>query len=194
VSLVKNNSETDWTEWVQRITARDPDSETELVRRYQNGITLIIRRIVNNESVTKDISQETFKIALEKIRDGDLRDPEKLSGFISSVARNLAKAYMRKMRRSTSQEEIDMAERIQDPRPDQFEELWRKERAKLVLQTIYELKIERDREVLYRYYIAEEDKAHICADLGLTSQQFNSVISRALKRYKELYLKRLSKL
>ena len=41
--------------------------------------------------------------------------------------------------------------------------------------------------------IAEEDKERICADLGLTSMQFNSVISRALKRFKELYLKRFGK-
>ena len=42
-------------------------------------------------------------------------------------------------------------------------------------------------------YPYEEDKDQICADLGLTSHQFNSVIFRALKRYKELFIKRFGK-
>lgn len=191
--MVRATSETDWVEWVRRIILCDTDAEMELVRRYQDGISIIIGRIVNNESVTEDLSQETFKISLEKIRDGDVRDPERLSGFICGIARNLAIDYVRKMRRSMNQEEIGIAEQIRDPQPDPFEKLWQKERGQLVRQLIKDLKVERDREVLYRYYIVEEEKSIICADLGLTSQQFNSVISRALKRYRELYLKQFDK-
>jgi RNA polymerase sigma-70 factor (ECF subfamily) len=183
-------NETDWLEWMQRITAGDADAEAELVRRYKNGIAIIISRIVHDESVTEDLSQDTFRIALEKIRKGDVREPERLSGFICGIARNVAIDHIRRKQRATHQEEIGNAEQIPDPQADQFEQLWRKERAEIVRQTIKELKVERDREVLSRYYIAEEDKEQICADLGLTSQQFNSVIFRALKRYKELYLKR----
>jgi hypothetical protein len=47
--------------------------------------------------------------------------------------------------------------------------------------------------MLFRYYIAEEDKDQICADFGLTRDQFNRVIFRALKRYKELYVKLVGK-
>jgi RNA polymerase sigma-70 factor (ECF subfamily) len=193
VNVVEASNQTEWLEWVQRITTGDADAEAEMVHRYKNGIAIIIGRIVHNESATEDLSQETFRIALEKIRGGDVREPERLSGFICGVARNVAIEYVRRMQRATNQEEIDNAEQILDPQPDQFEQLWRKQRAGIVRQTINELKVERDREVLFRYYIAEEDKDQICADLGLTSQQFNSVIFRALKRYKELYIKRFGK-
>ena len=178
---------------MRRIIAGDADAEEDLVRRYKDGIAIIIGRIVHNQSATEDLSQDTFRITLEKIRDGDVREPERLSGFISSVARNVAIEYVRRMRRLMNQEEIGNAEQIRDPQPDQLEQLWRKERAAIVRQVIGELKVERDREVLLRYYIAEEDKDRICADLGLTSLQFNSVISRALKRFKELYLKQFGK-
>jgi RNA polymerase sigma-70 factor (ECF subfamily) len=46
---------------------------------------------------------------------------------------------------------------------------------------------ERDIQVLFRFYLAEHDKKQICADLGLTSMQFNLVIHRARERYRELY-------
>jgi RNA polymerase sigma-70 factor (ECF subfamily) len=191
--VVEASDKTEWLEWVRRITAGDADAEEELVRRYQDGIAVIISRVVHNESITEDLSQETFRIVLEKIRDGDVRDPERISGFICGVARNLALDYVRKMRRLTNQEELGTAEQIRDPRPDQYEQLLNKERAEIVRQVISKMKVERDREVLFRYYIAEEDKDQICADLNLTSHQFNSVIFRALKRYKELYIKRFGK-
>ena len=193
MNVVRASNQTDWLEWMRRIIAGDADAEEDLVRRYKDGIAIIIGRIVHNPSVTEDLSQDTFRITLEKIRDGDVREPERLSGFISSVARNVAIEYVRKMRRLMNQEEIGNAEQIRDSQPDQLEQLWRKERAEMVRLVISELKVERDREVLLRYYIAEEDKERICADLGLTSLQFNSVISRALKRFKDLYLKRFGK-
>jgi RNA polymerase sigma-70 factor (ECF subfamily) len=52
---------------------------------------------------------------------------------------------------------------------------------------IDELPTDRDRQLLFRFYIAEDDKERICADLGLTSLHFNRVLHRARERYKELY-------
>jgi RNA polymerase sigma-70 factor (ECF subfamily) len=193
MNVAKPDKETDWLEWMRRIMAGDADAEAELVRRYNGGITVIIGRIVQDESATEDLSQDTFTLVLEKIRDGEVREPERLSGFICGVARNLAIEYVRRLRRATNQEEIDKAEQIRDPQPDQFEQLLRKERAALVRQMLDELPVDRDRDILFRYYIAEEEKDRICADLGLTSLQFNSVIFRALKRYRELYLRHFGK-
>ncbi len=193
MNVVSASNNTEWLEWMRRIVAGDADAEEDLIRRYQDGIAIIIGRIVHNPSVIEDLSHDTFRITLEKIRHSDVREPERLSGFIISVARNVAIEYVRRMRRSLNQEEIGNAEQIRDPQPDQFELLLRKERVEIVRLVISDLKVERDREVLFRYYIAEEDKDRICADLGLTSLQFNSVISRALKRFKELYLKRFGK-
>jgi RNA polymerase sigma-70 factor (ECF subfamily) len=191
--MIKASGETNLIEWVRRIEARDADAESELVHRYRDGIAIIINRIVRNETVTEDLSQETFKIVLEKMRDGSVREPERVSGFICSVARNLAIEHTRRMRRTASIEDIDEAGRINDPQPSPVDELLRREKARMVRQTLAELKNNRDREVIFRYYIAEEDKARICADLGLNSQQFNSVIFRALRRYKELYIKQFGK-
>ncbi|HKQ05071.1 MAG TPA: sigma-70 family RNA polymerase sigma factor [Blastocatellia bacterium] len=190
MNLVRTNKDDDWLDWLRRVMAGDADAETELVERYKDGIAIIIGRVVRNDAVTDDLSQETFRIVLEKIRRGEVRDPERLSGFICSVAENLALDYVRRLRRKVNQEEIGEAEQIRDPRADQFAALLQKERGAIVRQVIDELKVERDREVLFRYYIAEEDKERICADLKLSSRQFNSVRFRALNRYRELYIKR----
>ena len=183
------SNETELADLVRRIIAGDVRAEEEVVRRYRDGVSIIIRKIVQSQSITEDVFQETFKKALEKIRHGDVREPERLSGFICSMAKNLAIDYVRKERRATKETEIEKPDQIADPAPDQFEMLYRKERAAIVRQVIDEMKVKRDREVILRYYIAEEGKDQICADLGLTRGQFNGVIFRALKRFKELYEK-----
>ena len=50
-----------------------------------------------------------------------------------------------------------------------------------------ELKNERDRDILSRYYIADQDKDAICRDLQLSDLHFNRVLFRARQRYRELY-------
>jgi len=62
----------------------------------------------------------------------------------------------------------------------------RREAAETVQQLIAELGSERDREVLLRFHVAEEEKETICADLGLTTLQSNVVLFRARQRFKEL--------
>lgn len=189
MELVITKSETELTELVRRIVAGDSAAEDEVVRRYRHGVCVIIDQIVRNPSATEDVSQETFKIVLEKIRHGDLREPDRLSGFICSVARNAAIDYIRRARRSNSREETSNAENIADHAPSPLERILHEERARIVRQLILELKVERDREVLFRYFIAEEDKDKVCLALGLTRIQFNSVIYRALARFKELYMR-----
>ena len=191
VNLVGTNSGAEVVEIVRRIIAGDSTAEVEVVRRYRQGVAVIVDHIVRRESATEDVSQETFKIVLEKLRRGDLREPERLSGFVCSVARNVALDYMRRARRFRNREEAGNAEHIPDPAPSQLEEVLKQEKAGVVRQIINELKVERDRLLLFRYYIAEEDKDRLCLDLGLTRTQFNNVIYRALLRFKELYIRKV---
>lgn len=179
---------------VRRITAGDSTAEPEIIRRYERGIAVIIDNVVRNQSATEDLSQETFKIVLEKLRRGELREPERLSGFVCSVARNAAIDYIRRARRSNLREEIGSAEHISDTAPNQLEQMLAKERSEIVRQVIGELKAERDRDVLFRYYILEEAKDEICSHLGITRIQFNNIVYRALGRFKELYMRKVGDL
>src|SRR5262249_19113309 len=154
---------------VSRIMAGERQAEAELVERYSRGVSIIIRREVGNAAAAEDLYQDTFRIALEKIRQGDVREPEKLSGFLCSLARNLIIDYFRRASRTKSLTAVEEAEPLSQAAPSQLEELLRKEKAKIVRQVINELKSDRDRQVLFRFYIAEEEKEQICADLGLTA-------------------------
>jgi RNA polymerase sigma-70 factor, ECF subfamily len=185
--LVTNDNNMELGEIVSRIMAGDPEAEEELISRYSHGVSVIIDQIVRSASAAEDVSQETFRIALEKIRRGDVRQHERLSGFICGVARNAAIDYVRRARRTTNLEDVGNAEDIPDPAPNQLDEMMSREKALIVRRVIGELNRNRDSDLLFRYFIAEEDKDSICADLDLSRIQFNSVIFRARARFKELY-------
>jgi RNA polymerase sigma-70 factor (ECF subfamily) len=189
INLTTKNSDTELADIVKRIMAGDSAAEEELILRYSHGVAVIIDRIVRSHAAAEDVSQETFKIALEKIRSGHVRQPDRLSGFVCAVARNTAIDYVRRVRKTLPLEDGLNAERIPDSAPSQLEEILNREKAAIVRRIINELKIKRDRDVLLRYFIAEEDKNKICADLDLTRTQLNSVIFRASARFKELYVR-----
>jgi RNA polymerase sigma factor (sigma-70 family) len=89
------NTETALADLVRLIIAGEARAEEEMVRRYKMGVSMIIDRIVRSRSVTEDLSQNTFILALTKVRRGDVREPERLSVFICTLARNVAIDYIR---------------------------------------------------------------------------------------------------
>ena len=168
---------------VQRIVDGDRTAEAELVARYARGIRLIISRASSDRSAIDDLCQDTFRITLEKVRRGEVRDPDRLSGFICSVARNLVVDHFRRAARTADAAIPDTP----DPAPDPLDRLLARERAKSARAVLDELGSERDRQILLRFYVAGDSKEDICADFGLSSLHFNRVLFRARERYRELY-------
>lgn len=175
------------SELVSRIRAGDQQAEVQLVECYSSVVMSIIRREVGATALADDLYQESFCIIIEKVRRGDVREAEKLSGFVCGVARNQVIKHFQRTARQRNLARTEDADSISHPAPSQLEQLLQREKADIVRQILKEMTNERDIQVLFRFYLAEHDKKQICADLGLTSMQFNLVIHRARERYKELY-------
>lgn len=179
---------------VEGIRAGDARAEDELIARFGEGISFLLRRWTRDRATAEDLYQETFRLALEKIRKGEVREPEKLGGFLQSLAKNLSLAhYRRGAVRETREEDLDgVAARFAGPEPDeQLGRLLRAERSVLVRQVLAELKSDRDRQALFRFYISEEDREQICADMGLSGTELNMVLFRARRRFRDLYERRV---
>jgi RNA polymerase sigma-70 factor (ECF subfamily) len=172
---------------VERIRAGERSAEQELVERYSRGVSFVIRQLVKDRDAVDDIYQETFRLVLEKIRAGVVREPERLSGFIASIARNLVTEQFRRVSRRRLREEPEADQPIASPSPSQLEGLLREEKNSLVRRVLASLSSDRDRKILYRFYLADDDKDEICADLGVTNLHFNQILCRARERYKKLF-------
>ena len=78
---------------VQRIEAGESAAEAELVERYSPGLRFLLRRWTRDASVAEDMHQEAFRLAIEKIRGGELREASKLQGFLRALAQNLSTRF-----------------------------------------------------------------------------------------------------
>ncbi|MFL6292633.1 MAG: RNA polymerase sigma factor [Thermoanaerobaculia bacterium] len=176
---------------VRRIASGDAAAEGELFARYSRGLLYLLRRLA--PEMAEDLHQETFRIVLERLRRRELDEPEGLAGFLRGTARNLVIAERRKAaRRRTEADDEELAQAVH-PAPGQLSAVLLDEEAETVRQLIRELPTERDRQLLLRFYVTEEDKESLCADLGLDSLHFNRVLFRARQRFKELLLERRKK-
>ncbi|HWC65287.1 MAG TPA: hypothetical protein VG777_04325, partial [Thermoanaerobaculia bacterium] len=106
---------------------------------------------------------------------------------LSSLARNLAIEHFRRIAKHPSAGPPD-PEALAAPEAGPLDALLRSERAAITRKVLSEPPSDRDRQILYRFYLAEEDKDRICRDLSLTSLHFNRVLFRARERYRALYL------
>lgn len=182
----------------RRVAAGEREAEVELVARFRRGTGLLLRRHCRSAADAEDLLQETFRLAIVKLRAGELRDFAGLPGFIARLARNLAIEHYRKAgrRRTTAASDVleEVVEAAAEPGaagfPGPLGELLEREKAALVRQVITELGTDRDREVLYRFYIAEEERGAIADDLGLSGLQLSRVLHRARERYRALYVER----
>lgn len=179
------------TDLVRRIQNGDPQADDEFIRRYQRGVTVIVTRASRDRLPVEDLCQDVLSTALERIRAGAVRGPERLSGFVAGLARMTVLDHFRK---EATRAAIDA--RIQAPAQASpataLDQLLREEAALLVREVLGELESDRDREMLFRFYLAEQDKAQICRDLQLTPLHFNRVLFRARERYRALYRERIA--
>ena len=157
-----------------------------MIAQYGKGLLLMLRKRTNNAVWADDLYQDTFALVLQKIRTGSVREPEKLAGFIHQIARNLLIRDSRVEKRRGGEGDQSLADLINCHRNPLFQ-LEKKQLAKLVRQVLAGMKQERDRRILYSFYINEEEKGEICHDLGVDPAHFDVILHRARQRFSELW-------
>ncbi len=176
---------------VEQITKGQAQAEQELVSRYWRGLYFILNRRTSNPALAQDLAQETFIVVINKARNGEINNPSALSAFIRQVGTNLLIAHFRKEKRRATDSSADFEMEIPDDSPDFYRILQSEEINQTVRQLIEEMKVDRDREILRRHYIYEQEKSEICNLLELSPEHFDRVLHRARGRLKQIILHHL---
>jgi RNA polymerase sigma-70 factor, ECF subfamily len=155
-----------------------------LIAKHYTGLRLLIQRRTGDTESAADILNQAACTAWEKWQSGQVRRPEEIGGYIFQVAMNLLRNRRRRV--------VERADRHVDSEvlghlPDDASDRWlEKKIAARVKRVLQELPSLRDREILVRFYLHEEEKDAICRDLALEADQFDKVLHRARGRLKEL--------
>jgi RNA polymerase sigma-70 factor (ECF subfamily) len=179
-----------WAELVERIRQEDPTGMEELYRIFARGIRFYLCRQLGPQELD-DRVHDTFLIVVQAIRRGDLREPERLMGFVRTVVRRQVAAHIDDLVHSRREEvEIDVNSRLPDRSWNPEQSLASRENIALMRRVLDSLS-QRDREILVRFYLQEESQDQICREMELTETQFRLLKSRAKARFGELGKKKL---
>ena len=128
----------------------------------------------------EDFLHEMLAIVVEAIRNGDLRDPAALPGYVKGVVRRQgALCIVRKAnarRRLVNAGSFIAASAPSGTNPEA--ELLSQERADLMRRGLGCLS-KRDCELMTRFYLREQPFRQICEEMNLTETQFRLFKSRA---------------
>jgi RNA polymerase sigma factor (sigma-70 family) len=173
-----------WPTLVERIQAGDPDAMSELYRLFGRGIRFLLCRRGGPQDLD-DRMHDTFLIAFQAIRRGELREPSRLIGFVRTIARRSAANEIRRTIK-VRKEYLDFdCQFLPDTRANPEKDLMLREQGDLLRLALDTLCV-RDREILRRFYVEEEHPDRICEEMKLSVTQFRLLKSRAKARFVEV--------
>jgi RNA polymerase sigma factor (sigma-70 family) len=112
-----NSTANQWTVLVGRIRSGDSAAEEELVHLFQRSIFTIAAVRTRDREAARDLTQDVLIAVLTAVRNGQVRETEKLSAFIQGTARNLINNHFEKAARR-AESKIEAAESLAaDPVP-----------------------------------------------------------------------------
>jgi RNA polymerase sigma-70 factor (ECF subfamily) len=182
----------DWKNVVEQIRAGDPAGHEALYRNLASGARLFLQRRLATPDV-EDRIHDLFVIVVETIRRGELREPERLMGFVRTVLNrqlNLEISRIIHMRQTSIDLESVGDLTTADPSPEQQAAMHQKV---ALMKTILKKMSDPEFEVLTRFYLREQPPERIRLDMGLTQTQFNLLKSRAKTKLTELMQRRLAR-
>jgi len=174
-------------ELTRRIRDGDVLAESELIRQFEPGLRVLLRRRTGGDhGLLQDLVQETLLVVIQRLRGAGIDDPQKLAAFAAQTARNLAIASLRKAERQKTDVDSEATERNPDPARGVETQAEDVEAAMAVRALLRELPQSRDHLMLKRFYLDDHDKEIICRDMQLSEAAFNQALSRARKRFRQI--------
>lgn len=144
----------------------------------------MIRRKAQDPQLAADLLNDAVLTTLEHVNSGRVTDPSHIGGYVFQVALNLLKNHRRKFaERSDRRVEANEATLAEASPSDAIENDW----ADRVRKMLEELPTARDRILLKRFYLDEDDKDDICRDLNLSPIHFDKIMFRARQRIRALF-------
>jgi RNA polymerase sigma-70 factor (ECF subfamily) len=90
---------------IARARAGDHEAFRQLFERYSRPVISFVFDMVNDRALAEDLTQETFVRAHRHL--GALREEDKFSTWLFSIAKNVAREHLRSAERQTTKVELD---------------------------------------------------------------------------------------
>jgi RNA polymerase sigma-70 factor, ECF subfamily len=181
----------EWATLVSQIKAGDDAGMEQLYRLFSRGIRYYLCRQLGPQEL-EDKVHDTFLIVVNAIKRGDLREPERLMGFVRTVVRRQVAAYIEQaVHNRREQADLETGIAVADRKQNPEQEAMVRQKNELMKSALEALS-KRDRDILVRFYLQEQSQEQICREMSLTETQFRLLKSRAKAKFGEIGRKKLA--
>jgi RNA polymerase sigma factor (sigma-70 family) len=164
----------------------------EMYGVFTTGIRFYLCRQLGPQDLD-DRVHEAFVTITQSIRRGELREPERLMGYVRTVVRRQVAAQIEAVvEQRRRQIDPSLGAVVRDHQPNPERQAIEREHTAVAYRVLQSLP-RRDREVLVRFYLKEQSPAEICREMDLSATQFRLTKSRAKVRFGELGRARLAR-
>jgi len=159
-------------------------AETELYRRFAPRVRLYGRRHLRDEDASYDLVQQVMLLTIEKLRNGSVRDADRIASFILGVSRTIANDVKRRERRREKLRDVFIDPRVfAPPAADAVLDLDR-------LEACLARLAERERMVVLLTFYAERTASDVGRELGVTEGNVRVIRHRAVDRLRACVMSR----
>ena len=154
----------------------DSEAEGELYRRLARRVRLYGLRHLREEQGAADLVQQVLLTTLERLRAGEVREPDKIASFVLGMCRMTVLELRRGSRRREAllAAYADTEEVYEPPEPRALD----RERLERCLERL----AERERSVVLLSFFADRAADEVAAELALTAGNVRVIRHRALGR------------
>jgi RNA polymerase sigma-70 factor (ECF subfamily) len=152
--------------------------ESELYRRFARRVQLYGLKHLRDRAAAEDLAQQVLLVTIERLRAGEVRNPDEIGSFILGTSRILMDSTQRKTRR---RENLT----AQFHSPELYAEPFVESADIDAVERCLHLLAERDRRVLVLSFYVEKTASEIAEELGVTGTVVRVARHRALERLRE---------
>jgi RNA polymerase sigma-70 factor (ECF subfamily) len=156
----------------------DADAEAELYRRLAPRARLYGLRHLRDRQAAADLAQQVLLMTIERLRAGEVREPERIASFVLGACRMTVLEMRRGAQRREQLLELNAQEEAFEAReplaldPDR-------------LAACLEALSERERSVVVMSFFAEKAADEVGAELGISGGNVRVIRHRALGRLRD---------
>jgi RNA polymerase sigma factor (sigma-70 family) len=163
-------------ELIEASVAGRVDAFTALVERYQSLVCAVSYSATGDRALSEDVAQETFVAAWNGLEE--LRERDKLRGWLCGIARNLSSKALRRFGREIpSDTEVQAAINEVASAPSVLDDALDKESEQLVWTALHSIP-ETYREPLVLFYREDRSTKQVAESLGLSEDAVQQRLSR----------------
>jgi RNA polymerase sigma-70 factor (ECF subfamily) len=138
-------------------------AEGELYRRFARRVRLFGLRHLRDDMAADDLAQQVMLIAIERLRAGEIRNPDEIGSFILSTSRMVATGLRRtERRRQRLHQRVESGEPMALPADERLVDADRIKPCLAVLR-------ERERTILLLTFYAEHSSPEIADRMGMSA-------------------------